>query len=440
VSKLGKEQVMVAQAMVGRGTSVRRVAQQMGVTEGALRYRLKKRTQGEQADGRAKKATSVDGYEEAIHAILERLADARVSGGEGRPAQARLVYEALARDHGFRGSYRSVVRHLARRYGKPRVRALRRVETPPGVQAQHDWWEERVEVGGVRVLLYFLVGVLSHSRARFCWVSRGCDQLAWHTGHVELLRRYGGVPLWVRIDNLATGVSSGAGPTAVLNATYARFARQCGFEVDPCRARRGSDKGKVERSVRLFRGGYGDLLRQSWNDLEALQAALDRRSAELMRRHSCPVRGGSAEAAWEAEKAHLQPLPALGEIFDVVVSRPVSRDCLVSFEGRRYSVPFAWVDHDVEVLGTAAHVVVLGGGKEIARHARGTEARLLLDPAHFEGESTERVIRPTPLGRRAELQIRGLSSPSRTNLGWVPPAAALSRSLAEYADLVEALA
>jgi hypothetical protein len=123
-----------------------------------------------------------------------------------------------------------------------------------------------------------------------------------------------------------------------------------------------------------------------------------------------------------------------------VVSRRVSRDCLVSFEGRRYSVPFAWVGRDVEVLGTAAHVLVRGGGIELAKHARGTEARLLLDPAHFEGESTERVIRPTPLGRRAELQIRGLSSESRTSLGWVPPAAALSRSLAEYADLVEALA
>ena len=48
MSKLGKEQVMAAQAMVARGTSVRRVARQMGVTEGALRYRLKKRAQAEQ--------------------------------------------------------------------------------------------------------------------------------------------------------------------------------------------------------------------------------------------------------------------------------------------------------------------------------------------------------------------------------------------------------
>ena len=35
--------------------------------------------------------------------------------------------------------------------------------------------------------------------------------LAWHTGHLALFERYGGVPLWVRIDNLKTGVASGRG-------------------------------------------------------------------------------------------------------------------------------------------------------------------------------------------------------------------------------------
>lgn len=133
----------------------------------------------------------------------------------------------------------------------------------------------------------------------------------------------------MRIDNLATGVSSGAGPTAVLNATYTRFARQCGFEVDPCRARTGSDKGKAERSVRLFRGGYGDLLRQPWSDLEALQAALDQRSRELMRRHTCPVRGGPVETAWEVEL--LGPGSGTGSPQTQQTSNRVRRDRLVSF-------------------------------------------------------------------------------------------------------------
>lgn len=239
---------MVAEAMIQRGVSIRHMAKQFGVREGALRYRLRRLAEGERPDGRSRQRTATDGYEEAIHGVLERLEDVRLTG-EGRPAQARQVYEILTREYGFTGSYKSVVRHIRRRYGPAPVRALRRVETPPGVQAQHDWFEVRCRIGGVQETLFCLVGVLSHSRARFSWVSTSADQLAWHTGHLELFRRYGGVPLWVRIDNLKTGVARGGGPTAVLNRSYEVFARELGFGIDPCRVRRGQDKGKAERSV-----------------------------------------------------------------------------------------------------------------------------------------------------------------------------------------------
>jgi hypothetical protein len=69
--------------------------------------------------------------------------------------------------------------------------------------------------------------------------------------------------------------------------------------------------------------------------------ALDRRSAEVTPARCGAVRCGQVEAAWEAEKPKLQPLPEFGEIFDAEVSRPVSPYCPVSFVRRRYSVPFA---------------------------------------------------------------------------------------------------
>ncbi|MDT8342757.1 MAG: hypothetical protein RQ751_14700, partial [Longimicrobiales bacterium] len=135
----------------------------------------------------------------------------------------------------------------------------------------------------------------------------------------------------------------------------------------------------------------------------------------------------------------LQPLPRLEEPFDVVVSHRVQRDCLVSFEGHRYSVPFRWVGRQVEVLGTHAQVVVRAGGEEVARHPRHTRARLVIDPDHFEGESTADVLRPTPLGQRARLQMAGLSGPSRTALWLLPEPDRLRRPLEAYAELVEAL-
>lgn len=439
--KLTREQIMVAEGMTRRGTSVRQIAKQLGVTEGALRYRLRQRAAGTPPDGRRVQPTATDGFEAAIHTVLERLEDGRITGA-GRPAQARQVFEILRREFDFQSSYKSVVRHLARRYGPPPVRALRRVETPPGVQAQHDWFEVATTLAGRSAHLPVLIGTLSHSRARFAWLSRSADQLAWHTGHLELFRRYGGVPLWVRIDNLKTGVGSGAGATAVLNRAYQSFARELGFEVDPCRARKGSDKGKVERSVRIFREHFGDLFAGDWPDLTPLQAALDERAATLRVQLKCPVTGTRVEEALRAERAHLQPLPRMGEPFDVIVSRQVSLDCLVSFEGRRYSVPFRWVGRRVEVLGTAHQVLIRAGGaggQEIARHARRTEALLVLDPAHYEGESTDRVLAPTPLGRRARLQVAGLSSSSARALKELPDAG-IGRPIDTYASLVEALA
>ena len=429
---------MVANGMNARGTSVRQLASQLGVTEGALRYRLKKLKGGPGEDGRARQPTALDGYEAAVHGIQVALEDGRLTG-EGRPCQARTIYELLVRDHGYQDSYQAVVRHLRRKHGRPKVRALRRVETPPGVQAQHDWFEVRVPIGGLRRRLQALIGTLSHSRAKFCWASEEQSQLAWHTGHLALFERYGGVPLWVRIDNLKAGVARGAGPTAILNRSYEVLARTCGFEIDPCRPAMGSDKGKAERGVRTFRSAFGEVFRRGAGCLGELGVLLDDRAARLMERLTCPVTGTTVAEAFRSEREALQPVPALVEPFDVVVTRRVSRDCLVSFEGRRYSVPFAWVGRQVDVWGTLTHVVIRGAGDELARHARGTPARLLIDPAHYEGPSTDRVERPTPLGQRARLQVAGPLSDSRRALAAAPARERMVRPLEDYVRLVEAL-
>lgn len=110
--------------------------------------------------------------------------------------------------------------------------------------------------------------------------------------------RYEGVPLWVRIDNAKTAVARGAGPTAVLNPSYEAYARMCGFGVDACRAGKGSDKGKVERSVRTLRESFGEVLRRGAGSLEELGRLLDLRSDALLDRLRCPMTGGTVREAW----------------------------------------------------------------------------------------------------------------------------------------------
>ena len=97
------------------------------------------------------------------------------------------------------------------------------------------------------------------------------------------------------------------------------------------------------------------------------------------------------------------------------------------------------VGRHVDVWGTLRHVVIRGTGAELARHARGTQARLLIEPGHYEGPSTDGVERPTPLGRRARLQVAGLSSASRQALLLAPTRAQVVRPLDDYIRMVEAL-
>jgi transposase len=426
MAKLRREHVMIAREMIARDASIRDVAGKLGVDESTLRYRLKRPLDA--ADGRRDRGTALDGWQAVVTAVLERFADGRVIAGGTARCPTRVVFDVLAREFGFTGSYQAVRRHLHRTYGPRAMQAMRRVETPAGVQAQHDWFEWEGVVADERCTLYGLIGALSFSRASFVWVSRTMTQLAWQTGHLALFQRYGGVPLWVRHDNLKTAVAHGAGSTAVFNQTFMRFAGVCGFSLDPCRPSTGSDKGKVERGVRTNRSAFADLFLRRWESEATLQVALDTRAAELHARRRCPATGTSVAEALGVERPLLLPVPAISEPFDVVVARRVSRDCLVSFEGRRYSVPFAWIDRLIEVRGTAQHVVVYADGRELARHPRGTACRLLLEPGHYDGPSTPTVLRPTPLGKRAQLQLAGVGLPSP---------AAVARPLSAYVALVE---
>ncbi|MBV8311878.1 MAG: hypothetical protein JO344_15960 [Planctomycetaceae bacterium] len=52
--------------------------------------------------------------------------------GDERPPSVQQLHEFLRAEHGYDGSYKSVRKFVRARFGTPRVRPFRRVETPPG--------------------------------------------------------------------------------------------------------------------------------------------------------------------------------------------------------------------------------------------------------------------------------------------------------------------
>jgi hypothetical protein len=241
--------------------------------------------------------------------------------------------------------------------------------------------------------------VLSHARYEAVVWSVRKDELAWLAVHNAALQRLGGVPAVIRVDNPKTAIATGAGPWGVVNERYAAYALALRFHVDATRPRAPEEKGKVERRVLAQRTGF-DPYRVAWRDLAELQAGTDRAVRASAERRTCPPTGLSVWESFLAEQRLLTPLPELlPEPFDRVAQRRVSRDSLVSFEGRSYSVPFRFADQMVEMRGCTATVQVWAEGQVVASHPRRTRWRLVIDPSHYEGASTERVEAPVPLGR-----------------------------------------
>jgi transposase len=401
--QLTPEAIVALRVLKEQGQSNRQIARTLQVSEAAVRYHLRRAGRPDGRKGKPRKADPFAGAIDDFLATTDGRPDGRPDADAARPGNVLALFEYLQHEHGYQGSYKSVLRFVRARYARPRLRPFRRVETPPGAQAQVDWGEfHGIDIGGGPQTVYGFVLVLSHSRKEALVWCLSMDQLSWHHAHNEALRRLGGVPAVLRLDNLKTAVARGAGPWGQLNDAYKSYARQLGFHVDACLPRCPEDKGKVESKVgqlkrRLRVGG------QRFEGLGALQSYSDAELDRWAEQRLCPVTGETVQQSFTAEQRLLRPLPALLPLaYDVALTRRVQKDCTVHFEGRVYSVPFVLSGLVVEVHGCAEVVQVWHDGQVVAEHPRHSRQRLLLEPAHYEGPGDERVAPPVPLGRMGQ--------------------------------------
>lgn len=385
---LSKEVRMTIRTLAERGSSRRGIARAARVSERQVRYELS-RDEGRR-DGRGK-------VERASH--LEGVIRAWCGGfEEGVALNATALHEHLVSEHGYGGSLRSVQRYLRRRLGPGRVRARRRVETPPGAQSQADWAEApRMRIGGRLGASAFALR-LSYSRKSAVVWSQAKDMLSWLWVHGQAFVRLKGVTATVRVDNVKTALARGAGVWGEVNRAYLRYAEEARFHIDPCPPRSPEAKGKIERGILDLRG-WGPGPTSEWSSLEELQAWTDVRLREWESRRTSPATGRGVLESWEEEQGFLGDCTGLPEPFDRVELRPVRKDCTVAFDGRTWSVPFRLVGERVEVRRCARRVQVLDRGEVVADHPRDGSSLIVRDLSHYEGASTGRVMAPAPLGR-----------------------------------------
>lgn len=337
---------------------------------------------------------------------------------------ARILFQELRRDRGYRGAYDAVKRFVAPlRLERQRAEVTQmRFETAPGQQAQIDWGQVRVSLRQQPTELHVFVLTLGFSRRAY-YTAYPNEQLgAFLEAHERAFEHFGGVCREHLYDRMRTVADIRSGGRWRWNATFAAFAGHWGFEPRVCQPYRAQTKGKVESGVKYVKGNF--VPGRRFVDIVDFQQQLDEWNATTADQR---IHGTTHEvplARWPAEQAALLPIaahPPFGHRVDV--SRVVADDYLVNFRANRYSVPWRLIGKTVRLIAEGEVLSIYQGEQLVAVHR-------LLEGKHQVHALPEHGPRAEPHVRRRESAPAGLNR-------WFGPHEVEVRDLAVYEQVLQ---
>jgi transposase len=237
-----------------------------------------------------------------------------------------------------------------------------------GSEAQVDWYEAQVELGGEGQKVYIFCLRSMASGGAFHRAYPHASQQAFLEAHELAFDYFGGVFARQRYDNLTSAVKKVLrGYQREETERFIAFRSHWGFQAEFCTPGEGHEKGGVEGENGYFRRNHLVPVPVA-RDLEELNEKLLQASREDERR-VIAGRTQTVGAAMKEERLHLQPLAEEG--FDLagihfpLVNNSGCAKVLTNF----YSAPVP-VGVEVEVKAYAAYVEIWQGGKMLARHER----------------------------------------------------------------------
>jgi transposase len=318
------------------------------------------------------------------------------------------IHQRLRDEHGLDASVASFRRWVRANLPEELRRGSVKVlgHTPPaGQEAQVDYgrlgrWVDPAT--GKPVTVWAFVMVLSHCRHMFVYPVLKMDQRAWCEAHVEAFRFFGGVPARIVPDNLKTGVERPDLYDPKLNRSYAELAEHYGVLVDPARARKPTDKARVERPMPYVRDSFWR--GRVFTGLAQMRAgAVDWCTRVAGQRRCRPLDGAAPAAVFAAVEAQaLQPLPAKPFVLATWSTGKVGPDIHVKVGKALYSVPWRLIGKRVDARQTWTTVQLFCDGELVATHVRAQRGKRT-DMSHYPPEKIAFHMRnPTWCRRRAE--------------------------------------
>lgn len=360
------EDFMEIQKLHHDGLSVSEIARRMDLDRKTVRKYLREVPKAYQRKPRGGKADTYRAY------LRERWE-------QGVHNACRLFREIQKRGYG--GCYTQVKKTVREWRSEGQERAFVRFETAPGEQAQMDWghfgnW------GGKR--LYGFALTLGWSRMQYVEFTQRQDMETLLNCMVHAFHYFNGVTQTILTDNMKTVVIDRIDGMPQFHPKMLDFASYYGFVPRVCHPYRPQTKGKVESTIRYIQSSFWPGLK-----FETL-ADLNRQALVWCQEANGRVHGTTREVPQERLAAEgLLSITGQPDYDTSYVShRQVTKDCLVSYRGNRYSVPHTYAGKNVVVRESleGRWIRILHRQELITEHEMATgKGKMILNAIHYRG-------------------------------------------------------
>jgi transposase/transposase-like protein len=293
----------------------------------------------------------------------------KLSLGQRKQLLKKIDILEVLQEKGYQIGYTTVCNYISSKTQQATSKEayIRQIYTPGSV-CEFDWGEVKLIINGHPCRFNMAVFTSAYSNYRYAMLYDHQDSLSFMESHVSFFSHVGGVYHSMVYDNMRVAVARFVGkyekePTRALLDMRGHYQ----FTHRFCNARRGNEKGHVERSVEYIRRkafGYTS----SFSDQDSAIAHLER-SLTKINNTKQQLTGRTAQELFNEEKAALYNLPMPLKCCDITQSR-VDKYATISYRGNRYSVPDHLVGHFVDVKLFSKKIEIYNDDVRVALHQR----------------------------------------------------------------------
>ena len=300
---------------------------------------------------------------------------------------SRILEEIKSK--GFKGGQTSFYFYLKKIKLEQKQKYFTPYETAPGEQAQFDWSPYTVLIGKELSKVNVFSYIHGFSRYQILEVSLSQTQPAVFEALENSIRDSGGVCSRIQTDNAKAFIDNASVNNFRWNQRYLHFCGHYGFSPSRSLPSHPWSKGKVEKPFSYIENHF--IAGAEFESFEDLQIKLKAFQKKLNQRPHSVIKA-LPEEMFENEKMSLLPLPEQRYIGTKEEVRKVTFDCLISFGGSRYSVPWMFAGKQVWIRVSKGYMleVYSQSNKLIASHKLSLKKpAVVIHQKHYRGNNSE---------------------------------------------------